>query len=98
VQSALAHGLELSGQRRKHTALDSHREQQILDWIHQNAEQSTPVSKMEIKNHCTGQLKVPITHGWVNSFVLRHPDEIIETKSVPQEQQLLQVPECSSRE
>jgi hypothetical protein len=37
-------------------------------------------------------LKVPITRGLVNSVVLRHPGTIIETKSVPQEQQRLQVP------
>jgi hypothetical protein len=91
VQSALAHGLEPPGERGKHHALDHHREQQILDWIQQNAEQSTPVSKTEIKDHCTCQLKVPITRGWVNSFVLRHPDKIIKMKSVPQEQQRLQV-------
>jgi hypothetical protein len=37
-------------------------------------------------------LKVPISRGLVNSFVLRHPDKTIKTKSVPQEQQRLQVP------
>jgi hypothetical protein len=51
VQSALAHGLELPGGRGKQTAPDHHREQQILDWIQQNAEQSIPVSKTEIKDH-----------------------------------------------
>jgi hypothetical protein len=74
VQLALAYGLELPGERGKHTALDRHREQQILDWIQQNAEQSTLASKTEIKDSCTGQLKVPITRGWVNSFVLRYAE------------------------
>jgi hypothetical protein len=37
-------------------------------------------------------LKVPITRGWVNSFVRRHSDQIFKTKSTPQEQQSLQVP------
>jgi hypothetical protein len=83
VQSALAHGLELPGKRGKHTALDHHREQQILDEIQQNAEQNTPVSKTEIKDYDMGRLKAPITRGWVNSFGLRHPDNIIKTKSVP---------------
>jgi hypothetical protein len=92
VQSALAHGLELPGEREKYTALDADREQQNLDWIQETAEQSTSVSETETKDCCTGQLKVPITRGWVNSFGLRHPDETIETKSVDQEQQRLQVP------
>jgi hypothetical protein len=66
VQSALAHGLELPGERGKHTALGHRREQQMLDWIQQNAKQSTPVSQTEIKDDCTGQLKVSITRGLVN--------------------------------
>jgi hypothetical protein len=91
VQSALAHGLEPPGERGKHPALDADREQQILGWIQQKAEQSTPVGKTEIKDYCTTQLKVPITRACVNSFVLRHSDQIFKTKSTPQEQQRLQV-------
>jgi hypothetical protein len=69
VQSALAHGLKPPGERGKHPALGHHCEQQMLDWIQQNAEQSAPVTKTEIKYYCPGQLKVPVTRGWVNSFV-----------------------------
>jgi transposase len=92
VQSALADGLKPPGERRKHLALDADREQQILDWIQQKAEQSTPVGKTEIKDYCTTQLKVSITRSWVNSFVRRHSDQIFKTKSTPHEQQRLQVP------
>jgi hypothetical protein len=84
--------LEPPGERGKHPALDADREQQILDWIQQKAEQSTPVEKTEIKDYCTTQLKVPITRDWGNSFVLRHSDQIFKTKSTPQEHQRLQVP------
>jgi hypothetical protein len=45
----------------------------------------------EIKDYCTSQFQASVTRGWVNSFILRHPDEIIQTKSVPQEWHLLQV-------
>jgi hypothetical protein len=69
VQSALAHGLDPPGERGKHPALEADREQQIRDWIQQKAEQSTPVGKTEIKDYCITQLKIPITRGWVNSFV-----------------------------
>jgi hypothetical protein len=48
--------------------------------------------KKEIKDHCTSQFKALITRGWVNSFILRDPDEIIQTQSVPQKQLRLQVP------
>jgi hypothetical protein len=90
VQSALAHGLEPPGERGKHNTLDADLEQQILDWIEQKAEQSTPVGKREIKDYCTTELKVPTTRGWVNSFVIRHSDRIFKTKSAPQEQQLVE--------
>jgi hypothetical protein len=50
VQSTFVHGLESPGEQGKHTALDRTREQQMLDWIQQNAAQSTPVSKTEIKH------------------------------------------------
>jgi hypothetical protein len=85
VQSALAHGLEPPGERGKRPAFDADREQQILDWIQQKAEHGTRVGKTEIKDYCTTQVKVPITRGWVNSFVLRHSDQIFKTKSTPQE-------------
>jgi hypothetical protein len=84
--------LEPPGERWKHPALEPDREQQILDWMQQKAEQSTPIGKTEIKDYCTTQLKVLITRAWVNSFVLRQSDQIFKTKSTPQEQQCLQVP------
>jgi hypothetical protein len=92
VQSALPHGLEPPGERGKHPALDVHHEQQILDWIQQKAEQSTPVGEREIKNYCITQLKVPISRGWVNSFVRRHSGKIFKMKITAQERQRLQVP------
>jgi hypothetical protein len=92
VKSALAHGLEPPGHRGKHNALDPDREQQILDWIKQNAETNTPVTKKEIKDYCVSKFQIPITRGWVNSFVLRNSDDIIATKSVPQEERRLHVP------
>jgi hypothetical protein len=78
-------------QRGKHAALDQHREQQSLDWIQQNAPNSTPVRKREIRDDRTSQFKASITRGLVNSFIFLHPDEIGQTKSVPQERQRLQV-------
>jgi hypothetical protein len=41
---------------------------------------------------CTSQFKIKSTRGWVNSFVLRHSDEVIQTKSGAQEWQRSQVP------
>jgi hypothetical protein len=44
--------LEPPGERGKYPDLDADREQQILDWIQQNAKQSTPVGETEIKYYC----------------------------------------------
>jgi hypothetical protein len=51
-----------------------------------------PVTRQEIKDYCTSQFQVPIARGWVNSFVLRDTDEIIQAKSSRQEEQRLQIP------
>jgi hypothetical protein len=80
------------GQRRKHIAIDQHREQQILDWIHQNAEQDIPITRGKITDYCTSHFKIGPTRGWVHSFVLPHSDEEIQTKSGAQERQRSQVP------
>jgi transposase len=85
VTLALEHGLDPPGHRGKQTALEQDREQQFLDWTKQTAESGTPVTRKEIKNYCTSQFQVPITRGWVNSFVLHCPDEFIQAKSFPQE-------------
>jgi hypothetical protein len=63
--------LKPPGERGKHPALDADREQQILNWIQQRAEQSTPVGKTEIMYYCTTQLKVLITRG--REFVRSSP-------------------------
>jgi hypothetical protein len=63
VQSALARKVDLPEERGKQTLLNYHCEQQILDWIQQNTEKSTAVSKVEIKGYCLSQLKLSITPG-----------------------------------
>jgi hypothetical protein len=92
VQSASAHGSEPTGARGNRPALDGDREEQILDWIQHKAEQGTSVGKTEIKDYRTTQLKIPMTCGWVISFVGHHSGQIFKTKGTPQEQQRLPVP------
>jgi hypothetical protein len=55
VKSTRVHELNPSGHQGKQTAFEQDREQQILDWIKQNAEGSTPVPRKEIKDYCTSQ-------------------------------------------
>jgi hypothetical protein len=56
-----------------------------------NAEISTPVTRQQIKHYDTSQFQTPITRSLVNLFVLRHLDNIIDTKSVTQENERLPV-------
>jgi hypothetical protein len=64
----------------------------MLDWIRQSAEQDTPLTKEEIKNYCTTQFRISMTRGWLNSFVLRHSGDVVQTTSTQQEAQRSQVP------
>jgi hypothetical protein len=98
VQSALAHGLEPPEERGKHPALEADREQQILNWIQQKAEQSTPLGKTEIKDYCITQLKVLITRGWVNSPFFAIRTKSSKRKVPPKNSSVCKYPECSSRE
>jgi hypothetical protein len=43
-------------------------------------------------DYCTSQVKINFARGWINSFVLRHSQERIQTKSAPHEEQRVQVP------
>jgi hypothetical protein len=63
VQAAFAYGLDEPGQRGKHFALGKDREQQMVDWIRQNAEQGTPVTRGESMDYCTSQFKIKFTRG-----------------------------------
>jgi hypothetical protein len=80
VKAALEHGMNPPRQRGKQTALDEHRERQIIDWNRQNAEQVTPVTKIEIRDYCISQVRTPITRGLVNSFILRHRGDVMHAK------------------
>jgi hypothetical protein len=58
VKATLAHGFYDPGRRGKHKALDSDLERHILDWVRQNTEQETPVTKGEIREYFTTQFQI----------------------------------------
>jgi hypothetical protein len=43
--------------------MDQDRDEQILDWIQQNAEEETRVMRGEIMDYCTFQIKIKLTGG-----------------------------------
>jgi hypothetical protein len=90
---AFEHRLHPAGNREEHALLDRDSEQQISDWIQENAERRTPVTKPQTKYYHISQFQTPITHGWANLLVCRYRDEIIHTKSVLQGEQRWQMPQ-----
>jgi hypothetical protein len=68
VKSPLEHRLDTPGHRGKQTAVEQDREQQKLDWIKENAEGSTPVTRKEIKDDCTSQFNFKFSSRWAGSI------------------------------
>jgi hypothetical protein len=96
VQRALRSGWDAPKPRGRHAALSADAEADILGWIRKNYEKSNPVTRTEIRHDRETKYTVPITHGWVESFILRHQSELIETKSKPQEEPRLEIPRLFS--
>jgi hypothetical protein len=49
-------------------------------------------NRTDILHDCASKFGKVITRGWVDSFLIRHKDELAETISEPQEDARLQVP------
>jgi hypothetical protein len=50
-------------------------------------------TKTEIVHYYASKFGKAITRGWVDSFLLRHKDDLVETVSKPQDNPCLQVPQ-----
>jgi hypothetical protein len=92
VKAALENGLNEPKVRGRHFAFDDDSEVQILEWIQGQAEKCEPVTRTDLKHHCEVKYSRSISRGWVDSFILRHREDLFETKSTPQEEVRLEVP------
>jgi hypothetical protein len=92
VRGAVANGRNEPKQRGRHAAIDAESEADIVNWIGKHYDKSHPVTRTEIRHYCIAKCEIPATRGWVDSFLLRHQNELIETKSLPQEEPRLQIP------
>jgi hypothetical protein len=74
---------------------DSEAEVDILAWIKHQIEKSQPSTiyenRTDILYYGTSKFGKVITLGWVDSLLMRHKDELVETISKPQEDARLQV-------
>jgi hypothetical protein len=98
VKKALRNGLEPPKPRGRHNALldDLGAEADILAWIQHQAEKSQPSTIHENRTNIlhyrhSKSGKITTLH-WMDSFLIRHKDELSETISKPQEDARLQVP------
>jgi hypothetical protein len=78
--------------RGRHHEFSADREAEIVEWLAEKAANNTAVNRTELLNKCIERFGKSITRGWVYSFLIRHSDELFETKSVPQENPRLEVP------
>jgi hypothetical protein len=79
-------------QRGRHTALPEDSEADILAWFQHQAEKSQPSTRTYILHYCSGKFGEAVTRGWMDSFLIRHKDNLAETISKPQGDARLQVP------
>jgi hypothetical protein len=61
VQAALTYRLDDPGQQGQPIVLDQDHEQQIFDWIQQNARKDTQTKRGEIMDYCTSQAQIKFT-------------------------------------
>jgi hypothetical protein len=94
VTQALVHGLEPPQTRGRHSALDAEIEHELLVWIEDNAAKNTAVTGADLRARIVNHYHLPVTRGWVNSFIGRHLDRLCKVKSTPQESSRLEVPRC----
>jgi hypothetical protein len=90
IKITLVNGIEEPKVHGLHPAFDKDSEGEILAWIEAQAEKYIPMTRtdfslLQSEIFRSGQL------GWVDSFVLRRTEDLIEMKSSPQEETRLEV-------
>jgi hypothetical protein len=92
VKAALDNRAKAPKVRRCHMAVDENPEAEILEWIDARAEKCNPVTRTDLQHYCEVKYPILISRGWADSFILRHRDDLTETKSTLQEETRLEVP------
>jgi hypothetical protein len=92
VKAALANGFEELKSRARDSAFDDDSEGEILTWIEAQAEKSKPVTRIYLRHYCQTKYSRPVPRGWVDSFILRQENGVIETKTAVEADMRLKVP------
>jgi hypothetical protein len=91
-KAALANRLEDRKVRDRHLAFDEISETEILDWILAQIYKCRSTTSANLQHYCEVKCSRSISRGWVNSFILRHQEDLSETKSTLQKDTRLEVP------
>jgi hypothetical protein len=91
VKVALANGLEEPKSRGQHSAFDDDSEGEILTWIEVQTKKYRPMTHTYLRHYCQTKYSRPVTRGWIDSFSLRHGDDLTEAKITSQEDTRLEV-------
>jgi hypothetical protein len=81
IKAALANGLDDRKTRGHHLAFDDDSTKEILEWIEAQADKCKPITRTDLRHYCEANYSRSISRGWVDSFILRHRDDVTETTS-----------------
>jgi hypothetical protein len=70
-------------ERRRHYELETDSEQELSDWIANEAINNMAVNETELLHEWNERFWKKITRGWVNSFVKCHREQLVEIKGIP---------------
>jgi hypothetical protein len=76
----LTNGLDDTKIRGLHLVFDGDSEGEIIEWIQAQAEKYKSITRTDIRHYCKVKYSRSISRGWADSFILRHRDDVIETK------------------
>jgi hypothetical protein len=83
IRAVLNDGWDAPKPRGRHSVMSSDAEFDVLNWIQNNWEKTNPVPRTDIRHYCKTRFVIPITGGWVDSFISPHGTTLIETRSPP---------------
>jgi hypothetical protein len=85
VKAALANGLNEPKLRGRHFAFSDDSETEILEYLQSQPEKYEPITRTDLRHSCEAKYSRSISRGWIDSFILSHRDDLLETKSSLQE-------------
>jgi hypothetical protein len=78
--------------RNRHLAVQKDSEREILELIEIQAKKYKPIRRTDLRHYCEAKCSHSVSRGLIDCFILRHYDNLTESKSMSQEYPRLEVP------